>query len=122
MTANVTEVVQRLAAEIEAEEAEAAFHEGAVRISDEAYELVERYLELKRQMKPLQAELDGIRDLVKGEMREKNVSKLTRDGVVVVEEVPVHKKVMNIPALLKKFPLAVRYLEDKVSTRFDVKK
>lgn len=120
---DVMDIFNKLASDLEAEQAEAALLEGVAPISDEAFELLEKYRQVKLQIKTLEeTELKPIKDLVLGEMAAKGANRLTRDGVVVVENVVTHRKSVDIPALVRKFPMAVRFIKDSVGTRFDVKK
>lgn len=109
-------------AELEAEEILAQLHEGAAPISDEALELVLRYRELAKQKKVIQVEQDSCKDLVLEEMTEKGVNKLTRNGVVEVEDVHVVRTEIDIKGILSEFPGAAKYITKKASTRFDAKK
>lgn len=111
-----------LIAEIEAEEILAQLHEGAAPISDEVYELVLRYRELAKEKKVIQTEQDAIKDLVIGAMEELGVNKLTRRGVVEVENVHVVRTEIDIKGILAMFPRAIRFVSKKASTRFDAKK
>jgi energy-converting hydrogenase Eha subunit F len=122
MTENTVDTINRIAAEIEAEELAASLLEGAAPISPEALELLQQYRQINLDIKKLKADLDPIKELVTAEMRKKGVSKLTHEGVVVVENVVTHTKKVDIPALVRKFPMAVRFITESVGTRFDVKK
>lgn len=107
-----------------AEELEAALHEGAAPISDEALELVARYRELRKQKAALDAEQEAIKELILGEMFEKGVNKLTRNGVTEVEEIPTKRKVIDEKGLAEDFGADViaNYISYKDGTRFDAKK
>lgn len=63
------------------EEIEAAKLEGSFVADEDTYELYERYKELKEQMKPLEAEMNSIKELLKDQMIEHHARHLTHDGV-----------------------------------------
>lgn len=108
---------------IAAEEAEAALLEKAAPASSEAFELVLRYRELNKLIAPLEAEKEAIKKLLKEEMANMHVGKLTHDGVVAAAIIPTTKVELDTKALAEDEPeIAARYTVVKHGTRFDAKK
>lgn len=106
-----------------AEELEAALHEGAAPISDEALELVVRYRELNKLIAPLDAEKKAIAALIKEEMLAKDANQLTRGGVVQVALIPTTKIEFDTDGFKADNPeVYALYAFTKKGTRFDAKK
>lgn len=105
------------------EENEALALEGVGRVSEEGMELLNRYLEINREMGTLQAEKDAIADLIKGEMKSKGVRALTYLGRTVVELVHSTNTNADIASIRRFFPeIAAKFIHTKEVIRFDVKK
>lgn len=105
------------------EELEAAFEEGIAPISDEAMELVERIREIKKLIAPLEVEKKALQELIIEEMEHKHVNKLSKDGVVQVENIITHPTKTDTKGLLEAYPEIMGvYIYKGLGTRFDVKK
>lgn len=102
-------------------ETEAAELEGIRPASKDAMTLIRRFQTLAKRMKPVTAEQNAIKDLLKEEMSNTGTKKLTHKGVVVVELVTVNGRNVDLAGILKEFPGAAKYVTPKPSTRFDVK-
>lgn len=110
-------------AALAAEEAEAALFEKAAPISAEAHELVLRYRELNREEAKIKAEKEAIKELLKDEMNEKQVRKLTLDGAVDCALIRTTKWEVDSKALAEDEPeIYARYNRKVIGSRFDGKK
>lgn len=106
-----------------AEEAKAAFEEGAAKITLSALKEVQRVHELKAIMAPMVAEIKAIQEKVLAEMVRKHVNKLTHNGVVVVENIITHPTKIDTTGLFTDYPeLQAIYVTKTDGTRFDWKK
>lgn len=106
-----------------AEEAEAAFHEGAAKVTPTNLKRYSRVLELQQQKAVIQKELDDIRAEFEAEMLRKGVNKLTtKEGLVLASVTTTHPTSLD-KALWTDFPeLRAVYVSVGTSTRFDWKK
>lgn len=120
---NKTILTQPTAEEVAIEEMIAAFHEGAAPISPEAYELLLEYRAAGRAMKPYKEIQKAAQALIEAEMLKKGVNKLTKDGVVEVEEITTHRTKTDTKGIVAAYPEVLGvYVTEETGTRFDAKK
>jgi hypothetical protein len=122
MTQITTNPAAELVEELNEEELLAQFHEGAAPITDEQLALVERYRALNKEKHVIEAEQKAIKELILEEMDQLGVNKLTRRGVVEVQDVHFLADEWDKKAILMHFPGVTRFIRKVARTRFDPKK
>lgn len=122
MSQTITPAAAEIIEQINDEELLAQFHEGAAPITDDQLELVEMYRALAKDKKKIEAQQKVIKDLILEAMDEQGVNKLTRDGVVEVEDIHFLQEEWDKRAILIAFPKAAAFIKKVARTRFDPKK